>query len=150
MAKLLNRVGRDPKTCSNLIADFCDGVPSSASGSGSGGSGGSGGGLNSDNAKNARGKRQRRAGRRGRARDADRRATDERRTVPSTTSLAEILATFGFVFEGTGRAVKPSVAEAFAMLRLHAQPAEVRAAGETARRYNQVKRRLVSLNSNDG
>lgn len=54
--------------------------------------------------------------------------------APSTASLAEIIAFFGFVFEGTGAAVKPSVAEAFAMLRLHAQPAEARAAGEAARR----------------
>lgn len=54
---------------------------------------------------------------------------------PSTASLAEILATFGFVFESAGTAVKPSVAEAFAMLRLHAQPAEARAAGEAAKRY---------------
>lgn len=50
-------------------------------------------------------------------------------------SLAEILAAFGFVFEGVGPAVKPSVAEAFAMLRLHALPAEARAAGEAAKRY---------------
>lgn len=53
----------------------------------------------------------------------------------STVSLAEILAAFGFVFEGVGAAVKPSVAEAFAMLRLHALPTEARAAGEAAKRY---------------
>ncbi|CAN0066047.1 unnamed protein product, partial [Hapterophycus canaliculatus] len=50
-------------------------------------------------------------------------------------SLAEVLAAFGFVFEGVGAAVKPSVAEAFAMLRLHALPAEARAAGEATKRY---------------
>ncbi|CAM9744831.1 unnamed protein product [Scytosiphon promiscuus] len=56
-------------------------------------------------------------------------------TTSSTVSFAEILAAFGFVFEGVGAAVKPSVAEAFAMLRLHALPAEARAAGEAAKRY---------------
>lgn len=133
MAKFLNRVGRDPRTCSNLIADFC---------------GNGGGGFNSVNAKRSRGKRRRRAGRGGRARDVDREAMDERRTVPSTTSLAEILATFGFVFEGTGRAAKPLIAEAFAMLRLHAQPTEVRVAGETTRRYSRVNKIFVSIKSN--
>lgn len=61
---------------------------------------------------------------------------------PSVASLAEILAAFGFVFEGAGAAVKPSVAEAFAMLRLHAQPAEARAAGEAARRYSRANLRF--------
>lgn len=54
--------------------------------------------------------------------------------LSSTACLAEVLACFGFVFEGAGAATKPSVAEAFAMLRLHAQPAEARAAGEATRR----------------
>ncbi|CBJ33221.1 calmodulin-like myosin-light chain [Ectocarpus siliculosus] len=40
-----------------------------------------------------------------------------------------------FLAKGVGAAVKPSVAEAFAKLRLHAQPAEARAAGEAAKRY---------------
>lgn len=61
-------------------------------------------------------------------------AADATAAPPSTACLAEILAWFGFVFEGAGLATKPSVAEAFAMLRLHAQPAEARAAGEAARR----------------
>lgn len=60
-------------------------------------------------------------------------------------SLAEILAAFGFVFEGTGAAVKPSVAEAFAMLRLHAQPAEARAAGEAAKRCSRADLRVALM-----
>lgn len=55
-------------------------------------------------------------------------------SLPSTACLAEVLAFFGFVFEGTGAATKPSVAEAFAMLRLHTQPAETREAGSATLR----------------
>lgn len=92
--------------------------------SGRSGSGGGGGLDNDENAPLL--DRNRNRDRRGRVGFAA--------AVPSTTSLAEFLAFFGFAFEATGAAVKPSVAEAFAMLRLHAQPTEARAAGEAARR----------------
>ena len=126
MAKLLARVGRDPKTCTDQIANFCNEIASPACD----------GRFYVNTRQKTRGKRGRRNSRRGRARDADETPTGERAAVPSTTSLAEFFASFGFVFESAGRAVKPSVAEAFAMLRLHAQPAEARSAGEAARRYD--------------
>lgn len=111
MANLLGKVGRSPKTCSAQIDTFCHGGAAVTPGGKTIIDGG-------------RGERTDNSGGRG-----------STVTVSSTASLAEILAYFGFVFEGTGKAVKPSVAETFAMLRLHAQPAEVRVAGETTRRF---------------
>ena len=128
MAKLLAKVGRDPKTCAAQITAFCRGgaprdKPSDQrrqrggrrrQGVGSGEDGGKGEEEESKSATTTEGKKNRVAF-----------APDglSGMPMPSTASLAEVLATFGFVFEGAGAAVKPSVAEAFAMLRLHAQPA---------------------------
>lgn len=144
MGKFLAKVGRDPKTCATQITAFCRG----------------GGALRNKEPRDQRG--QRGGGRRrqdvaGDEEEEGEREEEESKSAtarkgkknrvafvsdgpsgtptPSTASLAEILAAFGFVFEGAGAAVKPSVAEAFAMLRLHAQPAEARAAGEAAKRY---------------
>lgn len=143
MAKLLAKVGRDPKTCATQIAVFCrGGAPRSK--------------LHDQRGHREGGRRRGVAGgeeegegEEGESKSATTRGGKKNRvafasdddpsvgtpTTPSTASLAEILATFGFVFESAGAAVKPSVAEAFAMLRLHAQPAEARAAGEAAKRY---------------
>lgn len=156
MANLLARVGRDPKTCATQIATFCSG---NVAGTGKPGgdrgnnnrerlsrdSGATDYGISDDGEEKNPGKLRKGGGRSGKrgSRDVDD-AEDAGRgrsrgrvgfAVPSTASLAEILAFFGFAFEATGLAVKPSVAEAFAMLRLHAQPTEVRVAGEAARRY---------------
>eukprot|EP00903_Cladosiphon_okamuranus_P006300 g6178.t1 len=140
VAKFLAKVGRDPKTCAAQITTFCQG------------------GSPRNKSRDQRGQRgarrkpgvargeeeeerEEKESNSGTAREGKKNrvafASDDLSRAPahSTASLAEILATFGFVFESTGAAVKPSVAEAFAMLRLHAQPAEARAAGEAAKRY---------------
>lgn len=159
MAKLLANVGRDPKTCVAQITAFCRGGVSSVPGgdvtgtdkrqqhrktrSGGGGDVSDGGEEKSSEARR-HGHTDGNVGRaRGGSRDvAGEAARDGKKNsmadvgyiAPSTASLAEVIAYFGFVFESSGAAVKPSVAEAFAMLRLHAQPTEVRAAGEAARK----------------
>lgn len=148
MGKFLAKVGRDPKTCAAQITAFCrGGTPTGRE-------------DHPGHRNKSRDQRGQRGGRRqdvaggeeeaeGGEEESKSAATREgkknrvafaadglsKTTTPSTASLVEILATFGFVFEGAGAAVKPSVAEAFAMLRLHAQPAEARAAGEAAKRY---------------
>lgn len=153
MGKFLAKVGRDPKTCPAQIAAFCgtageNDKKNAVAGGGSrrgqgegrrrGADAGDGGERRGESKSEAGGeeKNDRRGGRQQRvAFAADGPRTTATATVtPSMASLAEILAAFGFVFEGAGAAVKPSVAEAFAMLRLHAQPAEARAAGEAAKR----------------
>lgn len=141
MGRFLAKVGRDPRTCAVQVAAFCRGGATRTKGGdpreqrqgrkrdspgGEEEDGGEGEEEESKMATRKEGKRHRVAF-----------AADglSKTPAPSTASLAEILATFGFVFEGAGPAVKPSVPEAFAMLRLHAQPAEARAAGEAAKRY---------------
>ena len=160
MGKFLAKVGRDPKTCAAQIAAFCQ-----SGTAGDDGHAGqhtnavaSGGSRPKQNAERRRGSRVAADGSdeetRGESKSAARgeeknnrrggrqqqrvafAADGPRATAPSMASLPETLAAFGFVFEGTGAAVKPSVAEAFAMLRLHAQPVEARAAGEAAKRYS--------------
>lgn len=160
MATLLAKVGRDPKTCTAQIASFCSGgttdIPVGDTKADQGqrrkndvdnADVSSDSGEEKSQGKHRRGDRTRARGVTGGNREASQRdkpnstrvkAKDHERaglTAPSTASLAEVLACFGFVFEGTSASVKPSVAEAFAMLRLHAQPAEARVAGEAARRY---------------
>ncbi len=158
MGKFLAKVGRDPKTCAAQIAAFCGTASdkdysdqdkkNAAAGGGSrrgqseerrrGADAGDGGERTGESKSEADGeeKSHRRGGRQQRvafAADGPRTTTSATAT-PSMASFAEILAAFGFVFEGAGAAVKPSVAEAFAMLRLHAQPAEARTAGEAVKR----------------
>ena len=146
MAKFLAKVGRDPKTCATQIAAFCrDGTPRSKPRDQRGQRGGGRRRRRQDDA----GGDEEEEGEEEESKSATTREGKKNRVAfasddlslgaptPSTASLAEVLATFGFVFEGAGAAVKPSVAEAFAMLRLHAQPAEARAAGEAAKRYLQ-------------
>lgn len=142
VSELIAKVGRDPKTCSSQISAFClensraglhQPTPDACS-------------VDSDPEETFGGRvltwKRDTKGRRSRSRGKGRRRDekpgrgmehDTRISGPSTANLAEVLASFGFVFEGTGAATKPSVAEAFAMLRLHAQPAETRVAGETAK-----------------
>lgn len=156
MGKFLAKVGRDPKTCATQIASFCRGGARTASTTTvpAGGEDYPGHGNKSRDQRGRRGARRQdvAAGEEGAEEEESTSAATTREgkknrvafaaadglspaPSPSTASLAEILAAFGFVFEGAGAAVKPSVAEAFAMLRLHAQPAEARAAGEAAKRY---------------
>lgn len=160
MANLLAKVGRNPKTCATQITTFCSGGVTGTTGSGKGkhnrqlsrDSGENDDGEEKHEVKHHKGGRGGlKSGKRGSGgwdNDEDTALNRNRNhgrvgfAVPSTTSLAEFLAFFGFAFEATGAAVKPSVAEAFAMLRLHAQPTEVRAAGEVARRCTNTLRVL--------
>lgn len=158
MSDLLAKVGRDPKTCSSQIEAFCRGIPgarehdpfdgteskgarsTSSDTEGAQGrraSNGEGRGGGRSRRRNGRGKRKgrRKSNRKGRGGETSRGSGRGRESSvhgPSTACLAEVLVHFCFVFEGAGAATKPTVAEAFAMLRLHAQPAEARAAGEMA------------------
>ncbi|CAB1112242.1 unnamed protein product [Ectocarpus sp. CCAP 1310/34] len=161
IGKFLTKVGRDPKTCATQIAAFCRGgfIADTSGGRPSEGRNGHQHGQRQER----RGRTGFAAGDKGateaETKSAQRREMNSRGGTEwgrqqhqrvafaedygddgglpapsSSASLAEILAAFGFVFEGAGAAVKPSVAEAFAKLRLHAQPAEARAAGEAAKR----------------
>lgn len=156
VSDLLAKAGRDPKTCSLQIEAFCRGIPRargheafdrmeskgvcSSTGSDAEGaygrreSNGEGRGGGSSRGKRRRKRKGRRkSNRKGRGDETSRGSGSELGVHgPSTACLAEVLVQFGFVFEGTGAATKPTIAEAFAMLRLHAQPAEARAAGEMA------------------
>jgi Ca2+-binding EF-hand superfamily protein len=53
----------------------------------------------------------------------------------ATAFLPELLALFGYLFEGAGAEHKPSVATSFAMLRLHASQTDVKVCAETVLRY---------------
>ncbi|CAM9466188.1 unnamed protein product [Ectocarpus fasciculatus] len=162
VGKFLAKVGRDPKTCATQIASFCRGgfiVDTSGGKQGDGRTdhqhgqrqgrrgqtgfaAGDKGATEAETKSAQRSETISRGGTEGRRQQqqrvsfADDYRDDGGLPVPSSSaSLAEILAAFGFVFDGAGAAVKPSVAEAFAKLRLHAQPGEARAAGEAAKRY---------------
>lgn len=161
IGKFLAKVGRDPKTCATQIASFCRGgfiVDTSGGKQGDGRTdhqhgqrqgrrgqtgfaAGDKGATGAETKSAQRSETNSRGGTEGRRQQqqrvsfADDYGDDGGLPVPSSSaSLAEILAAFGFVFDGAGAAVKPSVAEAFAKLRLHAQPGEARAAGEAAKR----------------
>lgn len=158
IGEFLAKVGRDPKTCATQIAAFCRGGFIADTSGGKQGEGrtdhqheqrqgrrgragfaaGDKGATEAETKSAQRNETNSRDGtewRRQRVAFADDCGDDTGLQAPSSSvSLAEILAAFGFVFEGAGAAVKPSVAEAFAKLRLHAQPAEARAAGEAAKR----------------
>lgn len=148
ISKLLSKVGRDPKTCSAQIAAFCqqgvsddgsrkeatkgkkrveiEGDTSSINTDPEGKSAKRYTGQRKHSESTKRSNRKKHKGQVGFASAAT--------PISSTACLAEVFACFGFVFEGAGGGTKPSVAEAFAMLRLHAQPAEAQAAGVAARR----------------
>ncbi|CAM9341695.1 unnamed protein product, partial [Choristocarpus tenellus] len=130
ISTFLKAVGRDPKPLAAQIEAFCFGSKGNARGIGNGDITGNGvvnsGARRADRHEEARRRRGKSEGR------VDGR---EERSWRSTACLAEVLASFGFVFEAVGAPSKPSVAAAFAMLRLCSSPTEVRVAGETAIKY---------------
>ncbi|GMH77361.1 hypothetical protein TrST_g9172, partial [Triparma strigata] len=63
--------------------------------------------------------------------------SDESSVEPSAFTLPELLTYFGYLFEATASASSPSVPTAFAELRLHNKPSDVREAGEVVREFIQ-------------